>query len=94
MGTGHSQPADGLVLLLRCLETGSRLQLADAPTLSRVNQTIVEGRLVDRLGQRVERPLDGGLVNGEQTWLYPVCDGIPQMLLDEAISLTQEGLSG
>ena len=73
--------------MLRCLETGTPLCTAEAALLARLNDAVEAGNLKNRLGDPVCRPLDGGLVNQDRSLLYPIYDGIPQLLPDEAIAL-------
>jgi len=73
------------IKILRCLETGSELELADDALRDRVNSAIESRQLRNRLEQRVTRKMDCGLVNAERTILYAVYDGIPQMIAGEAI---------
>lgn len=80
---------DELLAILRCPEDHSLLSQAEAPLVSRLNAAIQEGRLVNRAGQRVERPIEGGLVRAAGDVLYPIVDQIPIMLQDEAIALAQ-----
>ncbi len=46
-----------------------------------------EGSLVNRGGESVQEPIDGGLVREDGRILYPIRDDIPVMLIDEAIEL-------
>lgn len=74
--------------LLVCPTDRARLVEADALFMARVNRAIASGRLVNRVGRRLDRPLDGALVRADDHALfYPILDGIPLLLADEAISL-------
>ena len=77
-----------LLNILVCPENHQRLELADDALLARVNQSIRTGTLTNRGGRRIESPLAEGLVREDRRWLYPILDGIPVMLVDEAIPLT------
>lgn len=68
-----------------CPETRQPVSEADAELLDRVNAGIAEGRVSNRAGQAVEEALDEGLVREDGAFVYPVRDGIPIMLIDEAI---------
>jgi uncharacterized protein len=76
-----------LLKILVCPETKQGLKPADAGILARVNDAVGEGRLRNRGGERVRDGLEEGLVREDGRVLYPVREGIPVMLLDEAISL-------
>jgi uncharacterized protein YbaR (Trm112 family) len=78
-----------LLEILVCPETRTRLAAAEASLVERVNAAIAAGRLVNRAGQRVERPIQGGLVREDGRLLYPVIDDIPSLLVDRAIPLDQ-----
>ena len=73
------------VAILRCVATGSELRLLDEPALAKLNDAIVDGRVTTRVGQRLERPLEAALVNADGSWVYQVLDGIPVLLLEQAI---------
>ena len=45
------------------------------------------GDCSDRAGHLVEEPISAGLVRADGELLYPVGDGIPVLLLDEALPL-------
>jgi uncharacterized protein YbaR (Trm112 family) len=42
-------------------------------------------------GQSITQPVDGALVRKDKKLLYPIIDGIPVMLSDQAIPLDQIG---
>lgn len=76
-----------LLEILVCPETKEPLRLADAQTLERINLAIREGTLENRGGETVRQVIEEGLVREDGKVLYPVRDGIPVMLIDEAIPL-------
>lgn len=78
-----------LLEILVCPENYTSLTLAETELLERLNAAITQGSLVNRAGQKIEKPLEAGLVREDQTLLYQITDGIPIMLLDEAIPLDQ-----
>jgi uncharacterized protein YbaR (Trm112 family) len=65
------------------------LRIADDQMIARINRAITAGRIANRAGRRLERPIDGGLLDANKTALYPILDSIPVLLADEAIPLTQ-----
>ena len=76
-----------LLEILVCPETKQPLMVADAGILGRVNQAIEVEALKNQGGDRVKDRINEGLVREDGKVLYPVKDGIPVMLLDEAIRL-------
>ena len=75
-----------LLEILACPETHQSLAEADADLLAKVNGRIESG-LTNRGGAQVEEPLEAGLVREDGQVVYPVRDGIPVLLVDEAIEL-------
>lgn len=63
-----------LLDILVCPQNKMRVSLADQS-------------LVDQINEGCEKKIDGGLIREDRTILYPIVDGIPIMLIDEAISL-------
>jgi uncharacterized protein YbaR (Trm112 family) len=81
--------ADHLLEILRCPQSRTRLHEADAATVARLNRMIGAGTLTNLAGERLERPLDGGLIREAGDLFYPILDHIPVLLPDEAIDLSQ-----
>ncbi len=78
-----------LLKLLICPRTKQELIEAPSELIDRLNGAIAEARLQNEAGKKVDKPLEAGLVSQNQEWFYPVIDGIPVMLADEAIRLDQ-----
>ena len=76
-----------LIQILVCPESKQSLEEADADLVRRVNVAVAAGTIRNRAGEVVREPLDGGLVREDGKFLYPVREGIPIMLIDEAIAL-------
>ncbi len=76
-----------LLATLCCPETHAGLVAADAKLVQTLNAQIQAGQLRNRAGQLVTEPIDEGLVRSDGRYLYPVRNGIPVMLIDEAIPL-------
>ena len=57
-----------------------------APVVVDANK-IAAGSVKNRAGEVVREPVEGGLVREDGRVVYPVREGIPIMLIDEAIAL-------
>jgi uncharacterized protein len=82
-----------LLAFLVCPETRTPLHVAEAGLIAHVNELAAQGRLENRRGQVLENPIDGGLVRADGRLLFPIVDGIPLMLIDEAIPLDDVRIS-
>jgi uncharacterized protein YbaR (Trm112 family) len=81
-----------LLRILCCPETRQPLSLADAVLVQRLNEQITAGQLRNRAGKPVTRKCEGALLRKDGQFVYPVCESIPILLIDEAIPL--RGQSG
>ena len=79
-----------LLANLRCPIDGGKLQIADEALVRRIQTAIERGEARDRLEQRVSETIEGGLVNQDMQWLFPIRSGIPTLVADEAIDLRSE----
>jgi uncharacterized protein YbaR (Trm112 family) len=75
--------------LLRCPAGGGQLKIAEPAIIDQLNHLIGQPDcpLRDRQDQRVETPLDGGLIDASGQWLYPIRAGIPTLIADQAIPI-------
>ncbi len=76
-----------LLEILVCPETRQRVRPASTEILEKLNAEIEAGRLRNRGGELVSKPITEGLVREDGKVLYPVDDGIPVMLIEESIEL-------
>lgn len=78
-----------LLNLLVCPETRGKLRLADDALIARVNAAIQQGALKTRKGTPIKARIDSGLVRPDGKVLYAIQDDIPNLLIDDAITLDQ-----
>ncbi len=78
-----------LLKILVCPEDKTPVTPADEALVARINEAIGSGALKNRGGETVEEAIEGGLVREDGAYCYPIRDGIPVMLIDEAIPLGQ-----
>ncbi|QDU97249.1 hypothetical protein Pla8534_50940 [Lignipirellula cremea] len=79
--------------ILRCPFSHSPLTLAEPSLVDALNEKVAAGELRNRSGDLVERRLDGGLVDAQRQWLFPIFEQIPQLIADEAIPLVDAAAS-
>jgi uncharacterized protein len=78
-----------LVEILRCPATREPVSIAPREQLRELNAAIAAGTMQHPDGRVVETPLDAALLTADGARAYPVRDGIPIMLADEAIMLAR-----
>ena len=76
-----------LLEILICPETQQPVAPAAPDVLARVNAEISAGRLRNRGGELVEKPIAEALLREDGRVLYPVDDGIPVMLIEESVEV-------
>lgn len=76
-----------LMGILVCPETKQPVHLADEATVSKMNELIRSGTLLNRAGVAVSEPVDAALVRQDGAFAYVIREDIPTMLVDEAIRL-------
>ena len=80
---------ESFLSMLRCPRTGGELRLADGRELAALNQSMLDGKLKNAAGREMERSMEGALVSACGRWLYPIHEGIPVLLVEEALQLGQ-----
>ena len=83
-----------LLDLIACPETHQPLREAAPALLERLNARIARRELKNRAGTLLEAPLAEGLVREDGRVLYPVLDGIPMLLVEEAIAVGEAATVG
>jgi len=77
-----------LLKILCCPETHQRLEIVADATIADINKQIVARTLHARSGKLVDQAIESGLVREDRKYLYPIRNGIPVLLIDEALPLT------
>jgi len=80
-------PLSGFIDLLRCPETQQKLTVAPIDLVGHLRIEQVAGRLVARSGKPVTTPIDAALLREDGNVVYAVCEGIPVLVVEEAIVL-------
>jgi len=76
-----------LLKILCCPETHQLLRLAEPAVLEELNRKIAAGLLKTRGGAPVTQKIESGLVRNDGKFLYPIRQGIPVLLVEEALPL-------
>ena len=76
-----------LLAILCCPETRQDLREASASEVTALNARIAAGAVRNRAGQPLSQLIDGLLIRADGHCAYVVRDGIPAMLVEEAIPL-------
>ena len=76
-----------LLNILCCPETRSALKMADDAFVSSLNAAVAAGTLKNVAGEKISEKIDEALVTEDGKRAYPIREGIPVLLADEAISL-------
>lgn len=73
--------------VLQCPITGSGLRSASDVELTLLRTAQQRKSLLNRLGRSCSYPLEQGLVDLDGRWFYPIVNGIPWMIAEEAFDL-------
>ena len=78
---------ESILQILACPESKQPLRRASDAELAEINRRIGEGSLANRVEVAVAEPVEGLLIRQDGQFAYPIRNGIPIMLVEEAIPL-------
>lgn len=78
-----------LLKILVCPENKTPVALVDDDVVAKANSLIEAGNLKNRGGDNIDKKIDAALIREDKTYMYPIRDDIPIMLIDEAIPMEQ-----
>ncbi len=82
-----------LLKILVCPETKQPLQLVDDELLKKINESIQQGKVVNRDGDPVNENLDGGLIREDKKIVYPIINDLPYLRIGDGIELEKNRIS-
>lgn len=76
-----------LLSALVCPETKQSFYLAPISLIEDLNHEIQRGLIKNRGGKIIYKEISGGFICEDGSTLYPIVDGIPVLIINEAIPL-------
>lgn len=76
-----------LLKIIVCPQTKQPLRLAEFSELKSINDQINLGQVIYLNGKLANRILEGLLITLDNDWGYPILEGIPILLKENAIAL-------
>lgn len=78
-----------LLDVLVCPVSKKPLTILSEQTMQELNALITQGKITTVGGQKVDTPLEEGLITEDHKTIYRIDDGIPIMLAEEGIPAAQ-----
>ena len=79
--------SEELLSILRCPESGQTLRSATHDELDQLRVRVDAGEIVRRSGQPLPTAFDGALIREDGRLVFAVWDGIPDLILEDALVL-------
>lgn len=79
-----------LLRIIRCPLTSQPLEMANPALVDKLLEQSQAGQLFSHKGIAVDAEFDAGLVDQTHTYFYRIRDGIPSLIPDEAVSLSEK----
>lgn len=76
--------------IVRCPESRARLTPVTAKWVTRLNARIEAGELRTSSGELVSEPIQDGLITDNDRYLYPIRDGVPNLVIAHRIVLKDD----
>lgn len=86
--TKQSVISEDLLKILCCPQSHQPLAIAPEETIHQLNSRIKQGAVKSVNGTSVTTPVDAGLLRADHKVLYRISDGIPILLIDEGILIS------
>ncbi len=84
--------SEEILSILVCPKTKERLILAKDSEVKKINDEITKNKVVNMEGRILKNAMDGFLITENGALAYPVQDGIPVLLIEEGIPLSELGI--
>lgn len=81
--------SDHLLKILCCPETKQPVKMLDEAKLQKLNELIGQNAIKNREGQLLKDTIPEAIITIDEKTIYRIDEGIPVMLIDEAIMADQ-----
>ena len=89
MDTNKIEISEELLKILACPITGKRLRMATPQELDEINSMIKQQTIKRRNGNKIEIELEAALITDDGKIVYTFEEGIPNLLAEDGIELSE-----